>query len=182
MDSVPGFTGILKNRKNKVNPSPWRFWFRKQLLNLSMKFQEWKNITAANISKSAKTTFFARLDMLTERRSRTPATRNGWRMNLDKFAGGELTRLIRKGINEILDNIRDEGTTPQARRTLTVKITFRPAKDRKNMKIQIETRVNKAPVRATETNMFIGQELDGSPAFYTSDEQIPGQMRITEGG
>lgn len=81
-------------------------------------------------------------------------------MNLDKFAGGELTRLIRKGINEILDNIRDEGTTPQARRTLTVKITFRPA----------------------ETNMFIGQELDGSPAFYTSDEQIPGQMRITEGG
>jgi hypothetical protein len=56
-------------------------------------------------------------------------------MNLDKFAGGELTRLIRKGINEILDNIRDEGTTPQARRTLTVKITFRPAKDRKNMKI-----------------------------------------------
>ena len=51
--------------------------------------------------------------MLTERRSRTPATRNGWRMNLDKFAGGELTRLIRKGINEILDNIRDEGTTPQ---------------------------------------------------------------------
>lgn len=103
-------------------------------------------------------------------------------MNLDKFAGGELTRLIRKGINEILDNIRDEGTTPQARRTLTVKITFQPAKDRKNMKIQIETRVNKAPVRATETNMFIGQELDGSPAFYTSDEQIPGQMRITEGG
>lgn len=59
--------------------------------------------------------------MLTERRSKTPATRNGWRMNLDKFAGGELTRLIRKGINEILDNIRDEGTTPQARRTLTVK-------------------------------------------------------------
>lgn len=50
--------------------------------------------------------------MLTERRSKTPATRNGWRMNLDKFAGGELTRLIRKGINEILDNIRDEGTTP----------------------------------------------------------------------
>ena len=82
-------------------------------------------------------------------------------MNLDKFAGGELTRLIRKGINEILDNIRDEGTTPQARRTLTVKITFRPAKDRKNMKIQIETRVNKAPVRATETNMFIGQEFTG---------------------
>lgn len=58
----------------------------------------------------------------------------------------------------------------------------RPAKDRKNMKIQIETRVNKAPVRAAETNMFIGQELDGSPAFYTSDEQIPGQMRLTEGG
>lgn len=186
MAYVDGFcSGLYRNfeeQKNKVNPSPWRFWFRKQLLNLSMKFQEWKNITAANISKSAKTTFFARLDMLTERRSRTPATRNGWRMNLDKFAGGELTRLIRKGINEILDNIRDEGTTPQARRTLTVKITFRPAKDRKNMKIQIETRVNKAPVRATETNMFIGQELDGSPAFYTSDEQIPGQMRITEGG
>ena len=45
--------------------------------------------------------------MLTERRSRTPATRNGWRMNLDKFAGGELTRLIRKGINEILDNIEN---------------------------------------------------------------------------
>ncbi len=41
------------------------------------------------------------------------------------------------------------------------------------MKIQIETRVNKAPVRAAETNMFIGQELGGSPAFYTSDEQIP---------
>lgn len=104
-------------------------------------------------------------------------------MNLDKFAGGELTRLIRKGINEILDtDPQYKGTTPQAKRTLTVKITFRPAKDRKNMKIQIETRVNKAPVRATETNMFIGQELDGSPAFYTSDEQIPGQMRITEGG
>ena len=67
--------------------------------------------------------------MLTERRSRTPATRNGWRMNLDKFAGGELTRLIRKGINEILDNIRDEETTPQARRTLTVKIRSKEHED-----------------------------------------------------
>lgn len=103
-------------------------------------------------------------------------------MNLERFAGGQLTSLIRKGIGEILDNIRDEGTTPQARRTLTVKITFRPAKDRKNIKIQIETRINKAPVRAAETNMFVGQELDGTPAFYTSDEQIPGQIRITEGG
>ena len=45
---------FLKNRKNKVNPSPWRFWFRKQLLNLSMKFQEWGEYNRREYQQKAR--------------------------------------------------------------------------------------------------------------------------------
>lgn len=43
-------------------------------------------------------------------------------------------------------------------------------------------RADEALQKAVEFCKVHGQELDGSPAFYTSDEQIPGQMRMTEGG
>ncbi|SHO50136.1 hypothetical protein [Anaerocolumna xylanovorans] len=105
-------------------------------------------------------------------------------MDIDKFANGNLIKQIREGIKEILNNIADDRTPSKARRCLTIKITFRPNKDRKNIKIFIETKINKAPVRSTEANMFIGQNTNGEPVFYNSEVQIPGQISIEkmEGG
>lgn len=105
-------------------------------------------------------------------------------MNLETFCGGKLTRLVRSGIQEILDNISDDETSATAKRTLTLKITFRPEMDRKNIKVQIETKINKAPVRTVETNMFVGKDIIGNPVFYSTKEQIAGQLSVenVEGG
>ena len=105
-------------------------------------------------------------------------------MDLETFGGGKLTRLIRSGIQEILDNISNDETPATAKRTLTLKITFRPEKDRKKLKVQIESKINKAPVRTVQTNMFVGQDTAGNPVFYPAQEQIPGQLSVenVEGG
>lgn len=105
-------------------------------------------------------------------------------MDLEKFANGNLVKQIREGIRTILDNIADDRTPTKARRCLTVKITFRPQKDRKNIKIFIETKINTAPIRSTETNMFVGKDTNGDPVFYNAAAQVPGQISIEkmEGG
>lgn len=97
-------------------------------------------------------------------------------MDFEKFANGSLARLIREGIREVVDNISDERTPAHARRALNIKITFRPAGDRKNIKVGIETQIDKAPINSAEVNMFLGQDLNGDPVFYSTDEQIPGQL------
>lgn len=105
-------------------------------------------------------------------------------MDLERFSEGKLLKMIRDGIGEILDNIANSDTPPAAKRVLTIKVTFRPAKDRKNIKVQVETRINKAPVRTGESNMFVGEDLNGKPVFYPANEQIPGQLSVenVEGG
>jgi len=105
-------------------------------------------------------------------------------MDLETFAAGKLLKLIRSGIREILENISNDETPATAKRTLTIKITFKPEKDRKNLKVQIESKINKAPVRTVQTNMFVGQDTAGNPVFYPTHEQIPGQLSVenVEGG
>ena len=65
-----------------------------------------------------------------------------------------------------------------------MKLFARPEKDRKNLKVQIESKINKAPVRTVQTNMFVGQDTTGNPVFYPAQEQIPGQLSVenVEGG
>jgi hypothetical protein len=99
-------------------------------------------------------------------------------MNLEAFSGGKLTRLIQSGIMEILENISDTDTPATAKRQLVIKITFRPETNRKNIKVHIDTKVNKAPIRTEETNMFVGRDLNGEPVFYTANRQIPGQISV----
>ncbi|WP_024346556.1 hypothetical protein [Lacrimispora indolis] len=105
-------------------------------------------------------------------------------MDLEKFAKGNLTSQIREGIQKILENISDARTPAKARRQLIIKITFKPGRDRKNIKIYIETKINTAPIRNTESNMFIGQNINGEPVFYDTEDQVPGQISVgnVEGG
>lgn len=104
-------------------------------------------------------------------------------IDIKTFANGNLIKQISEGIEQILNNISDERSPAKAKRCLTVRITFRPDKTRKNIKINIETRINTAPIRSTETNMFVGQDAEGQPVFYNTEDQIPGQISvgITEG-
>lgn len=97
---------------------------------------------------------------------------------LESFGQGKLEELIREGIQEIIKNISDENTSPKQKRILDVKIIFNPEPDRKNIKVQIETRINKAPFRTEKQNMFLGKDLAGNESLYLAQEQIPGQMRF----
>lgn len=105
-------------------------------------------------------------------------------MDLEKFAKGNLTNQIREGIRKVLDNISDARTPARARRQLIIKITFKPGRERKNIKIFIETKINTAPIRSTESNMFVGRDITGEPVFYDTEDQIPGQISVgnVEGG
>lgn len=80
-------------------------------------------------------------------------------LSLDRICGGAVLERFRLAMRQILRNIMDPNTNPEKARTLTIKMTFKADKNRKNMKMQVSTNISLAPPEADETVMLIGQDL-----------------------
>lgn len=81
------------------------------------------------------------------------------RMSLDDFAHGSVTERFNTEMAKIADNIKDPNTDPEKSRTLTLKLTFKPDKNRQGIKISIASSVSLADHLACEGMMLIGQDL-----------------------
>lgn len=88
---------------------------------------------------------------------------NGIYLPLDGLAGGELQKQIEKELKKIFDNIHDEKTKPSESRTMTIKLTFQPDKERENIEVDSEistklAKINGAKARVvTRRNPNTGQ-------------------------
>lgn len=80
-------------------------------------------------------------------------------ISLDRLNGGALLERFTMAMAQIGQNIMDPNTDPEKNRTLTIKMTFKPDKNRKGIKTSIATSISLAPPVADETMMLIGQDL-----------------------
>lgn len=110
-------------------------------------------------------------------------------ISLDQICGGAVLERFRLGMAQILRNIMDPNTNPEKARTLTIKMTFKADKNRKNMKMQVSTNISLAPPEADETLMLIGQDLrtgaiemsecgDDSQRIQVAGESIPVKAEV----
>ena len=82
------------------------------------------------------------------------------RLTLATLFGGELQEQADCCLARIGDNIMDPNTDPEKKRSLTIKLIFKPIEgDREDVAVAYETSVSLAPEMGGSTQMFINKGL-----------------------
>ena len=105
-------------------------------------------------------------------------------INLEEFAGGALSERVNMAMQEVTRNILDPNTPAKKKRTITVQITFTPAKNRVTVSADIGVKVSLASPESVSTAMIMGKDLRTGKveaseiATRDADAGIPGQYVI----
>lgn len=95
------------------------------------------------------------------------------------FAGGAFIGKLNAAIAQVIGNIRDSSTDANEKREITVKLVFRPDKERRIIHTTVGTAVKLAPAESVGTVLTVeqGTEPDELEVFEY-DGEIAGQMRM----
>lgn len=84
----------------------------------------------------------------------------GEKLTLATLFGGELQEQADRCLARIGDNIMDPNTDPEKKRSLTIKLIFKPIEgEREDVAVSYETSVSLAPEMGGSTQMFINKDL-----------------------
>jgi len=95
------------------------------------------------------------------------AAKNYMSAELDKIAGGAALKKFRHGLSQVLENIHDEDTPAQKKRTVTLKIEITPNKERDRATAAIICDVKVPAKHADETTILLGKDANGKGKAFT---------------
>jgi len=96
--------------------------------------------------------------------------------NLDDLMEGGVTERFNAGLAEVLHNVFDPNTAPDAKRKIMLVFTFTPNERRDAMDLKADVKVTlAAPVPMTQT-VLIAQDGDGGVRAMERTNQLPGQL------
>ena len=101
-------------------------------------------------------------------------------VNIDPqtFAGGAFIGKLNAAIAQVISNIRDENTDAAEKREITVKLVFRPDKERRIIHTTVGTAVKLAPAESVGTVLTVEEGVQPDElAVFEYDGEIAGQMR-----
>lgn len=102
-------------------------------------------------------------------------------INLEQFAGGELSVQLNKALEKITENVQDPNTDAQKVRKINVSISLRPNDERNFVSTTVETKLSLAPELGATTALSMGRDLrTGEVEAIEIFNQIPGQMNIND--
>lgn len=86
-------------------------------------------------------------------------------------------------LQKVLDNVMDENTSPTKSRSVTLKVTIKPSKDRSFGDVDIACTSVIAPPSPVETKIAIGRTRRGAVAteFVSPQQDIPGLLDTSTG-
>lgn len=93
-------------------------------------------------------------------------------LDITTICNGAIPELFAELMEEVLENIADPSTNPETVRSITLKIDFKPTKDRHGAVTTCASRVKVAPVENVSTSVLFGK-LDGKLRAYSTN---PNQM------
>ncbi len=101
--------------------------------------------------------------------------------DLSTFAGGELQEKVNQNIEKVLENIADPNTSEEAKRTVTVTISFKPTKEEDMLDVGVECKCSLSPIKGTTTKIIFGKNKAGKveSAEYRR-EPMANQMAMKE--
>jgi hypothetical protein len=89
-------------------------------------------------------------------------------LNLLNIGKGSTLEIFDHNLQKVIENIADSNTDPEATRAVTLKITFKPFKDRSGAETKVDARVTLAPVKAVESSIFLSR-TNGEVRAYPRD-------------
>jgi hypothetical protein len=89
-------------------------------------------------------------------------------VNLETLNSGAILDLFDVEWQKLLDNIQDPNTKPDVGRKITIEVSVKPAKDRRNASTSVSVTAKLAHTVPHEASIVIGTE-DGKVQAYTFD-------------
>jgi len=91
-------------------------------------------------------------------------------VSLDTLAGGALPEKFAHQLRLVLDNILDPNTEAEQKRSIEIKITFRPEDDRARVDADVDIRAKLAAPKGDTGQVYIGQR-EGEIVAVTYDPE-----------
>ena len=95
-----------------------------------------------------------------------------------RMAAGAIEEKVDYEVSRVIDNILDLNTKPDAKRKITITLTFAPDAERKHIAIQAEAKSTLCPTAAVATSMMITSDGNGEMVVAEMVPQIPGQLNM----
>ena len=90
---------------------------------------------------------------------------------LDNLGHGAAAEMFQKELENVIVNICDPNTKPDALRTVTLKMKIKPGKDRSLCQVEIACDCKVAPVQPFETAIYVGMEHGVAAATEYAPQQ-----------
>lgn len=94
-------------------------------------------------------------------------------VTLETVCEGAAGELFSRALLEVLDNIQDVNTDPEAIRKISLIFTFEPSEDRAASTITLKCDVKHASVASIGSSLFITKEQGVRKAYANSMKQTP---------
>lgn len=98
-----------------------------------------------------------------------------------RMASGAIEEKVDYEVTRVIDNIPDVNTKPDAKRKITITLTFQPDAERKHISVQAEAKSTLVPTAAVATSMIITPDGNGEMVVAELTPQIPGQLNLSGG-
>ncbi len=92
-------------------------------------------------------------------------------VTLVSLGGGALVEHFDIELERVLKNIEDVNTDPEAARTITLKVTFKPNEERSIADIHISAASKLASIKPTRTVVYMGKKLGKTVAVESNPQQ-----------
>jgi hypothetical protein len=95
-------------------------------------------------------------------------------VTLETIGGGALSELFAAELARVLSNIADPNTDVQAKRAISIAVTFKPTKDREVVDVELKCSSKLAGIVTVSTRVFMGK----SQGKLIAVEQDPRQSSL----
>lgn len=93
------------------------------------------------------------------------------KVTLATLANGAVPELFQRDLDAVLDNIADVNTPPDAVRQITIKIKFKPSKQRDMGAVEIHCKAELPGVEPASAAVFFGKD-QGKMVAFQNDPQL----------
>lgn len=100
-------------------------------------------------------------------------------LDLQQFAGGELSKRLQAELEKVYENIADENTNAKYKRKVTLTLTIQGNDKRDLAEVHMEVKSTLAPIVGTSTDVIIGFQ-NGKVVGKELRSNIPGQLYIDD--
>ena len=89
-------------------------------------------------------------------------------LNIGNICNGAVPEVFTHELEQIIKNINDPNTPPEAKRSLVIKFDFKPMHDRSSAEVTMSVKSTTAAVQAVKSSVYMSK-ISGTLRAYAND-------------